>query len=99
RRQDYDFQDGTGADVPPSGYLWDAAKRAGITYRDYGEDTDYQAGPVPLAITDHPALAGHFDTRFIGWNLRVSDLVRLAEWKNEFAQFVASRNLPQLEIV
>ncbi len=98
RREGYDSQNGVGADVPHSGYLWDAARRAGITYRDYGEDMSLSAGP-PLATTDHPALQGHYDPAFVGWNLKYSDQERFNEWKREFVKFVAQRNLPQLEIV
>lgn len=99
RRPVYDFQNGEGADVPHSGYLWDAAARARLRYRDYGEDTEPGNGPVPFAVTDHPGLQGHYDPRFVGWNLKYSDSNRFAEWKREFDGFVAHRDLPQLEIV
>ena len=56
------------------------------------------AGP-PIAATDHPALQGHYDPAFVGWNLKYSDQDRFNEWKREFDKFVANRNLPQLEIV
>jgi YVTN family beta-propeller protein len=98
RRAGFDSQNGIGAPVPHSGYLWDAAKRAGITYRDYGEDMTLAAGP-PVATTDHPALQGHYDPAFVGWNLKYSDQDRFNEWKREFDRFVANRNLPQLEFV
>src|SRR5581483_2928466 len=98
RREGYDSQNGVGANVPHSGFLWDAAKRAGITYRDYGEDMTVSAGP-PLSATDHPALQGHFDPASVGWNLKYSDQDRFNEWKREFSQFVAGHNLPNLEIL
>jgi len=98
RRSGFDSQNGVGPDVPHSGFLWDAAKRAGITYRDYGEDMTISAGP-PIATTDHPALQGHYDPAFVGWNLKYSDQGRFNEWKREFDKFVAQRNLPQLEFV
>ncbi|MGH8163870.1 MAG: hypothetical protein ACREP1_06005, partial [Rhodanobacteraceae bacterium] len=46
-----------------------------------------------------PGLAGHFDPRYYGWDLAYSDLARVAEWKREFAGYVANGNLPALEIV
>jgi YVTN family beta-propeller protein len=98
RREGFDSQNGIGAPVPHSGYLWDDAKRAGITYRDYGEDMTLSAGP-PIATTDHPALQGHYDPAFVGWNLKYSDQDRFNEWRREFDKFVANRNLPQLEFV
>jgi len=98
RREGYDSQNGVGANVPHSGYLWDAAKRAGITYRDYGEDMNLSAGP-PIATNDHPALQGHYDPAYVGWNLKYSDQDRFNEWKREFDKFVADGNLPQLEFM
>lgn len=98
RREGFDLQNGVGATVPHNGFLWDAAKRAHITYRDYGEDMTVNGGP-PIAITDHPALQGHYDPAYVGWNLKYSDLDRFKEWKREFDKFVAQHNLPQLEIV
>jgi YVTN family beta-propeller protein len=99
RRPLYDFQNGVGPDVPHNGYLWDAAKRAGVTYRDYGEDTDGPAHGQAPRTTDHPALQGHIDPRYVGWDLDYSDLDREAEWAREFAAFETNGKLPQLEIV
>lgn len=100
RRDLYDLQTGQAPDVPHGGYLWDAAKRAHLTYRDYGEDVDRPAhSPIPISINTFPGLAGHFDPHYIGWDLQYSDSARYAEWHREFAQFVAAGNLPQLEIV
>lgn len=99
RRDLYDFQSGNAPDVPHSGYLWDAAKKAGITYRDYGEDIDFPGNGVAMGVNTFPGLAGHFDPRYIGWDLSYSDLSRYREWAREFDAFVANGNLPQFEIV
>jgi len=62
RGRSYDYQ-GTnrgvvpGDDVsePSSGYLWNLAERAGITYRDYGEFVDEpDESPAPTARTLSP---------------------------------------------
>jgi DNA-binding beta-propeller fold protein YncE len=97
RRELYDFQSGTSPDVPHAGYIWDAAKRAGTSYRDYGEE-DVRFGNTST-ITTFSGLQNHYDPRFVGWNLRYSDQDRFSEWKREFDMFVARHNLPQLEIV
>jgi DNA-binding beta-propeller fold protein YncE len=100
RRDAYDFQNGVGPDVPHSGYLWDAAARAHITYRDYGEDEDASdTGHAQSGTTDHPNLKQHIDPRYVGWDLGYSDAKRFAEWKREFDGFVRDGNLPQFEIV
>ncbi|MBV8355624.1 MAG: hypothetical protein JO101_09905, partial [Candidatus Eremiobacteraeota bacterium] len=47
RNERDDTGTGTGAAVPAEGYVWDAARRAGVTFRDYGE------------MTLMPAIEGH----------------------------------------
>ncbi len=99
RMQSYDFQTGAAPDVPHNGYLWDAAKRAHLTYRDYGEDIDTpQTGPK-IGINTFPGLTGHFDPAYVGWDLKTSDEARYAEWQREFDRFAQSGTVPQLEIV
>ena len=100
RREEYDMQTGAAPDVPHNGYLWDAAKRAHVTYRDYGEDVDYAPhSAIPVSINTFPGLAARFDPRYIGWDLQYSDNDRYAEWRREFRAFAANGNLPSLEIV
>lgn len=98
RRKLWDFQDGRGADTPHGGYLWDAAARAHVSYRDYGEDL-VPANDIEKPPTQFLALRGHFDPHYVGWNLKYSDAKRFAEWQSEFEGFVRHRDLPQLEIV
>lgn len=44
----------------PGGYLWDSCKRAGITYRSYGEFADFHASPTMRPVFDgNPTLDGH----------------------------------------
>lgn len=99
RLNTYDFQSGVAPDVPHNGYLWDNAKRSGITYRDYGEDIDFPVSGMKLGIDTFAGLTHHFDPRYVGWDLKTSDLTRYAEWQREFDAFAASNTLPQLEIV
>lgn len=98
RRKLWDFQDGQGADTPHGGYLWDAAARAHVSYRDYAEDL-YPANDIGKPPTSFLNLRGHFDPHYVGWSLKYSDLQRFAEWEREFTNFVRHRDLPQLEIV
>lgn len=99
RRDPYDFQSGTGPDVPHNGYLWDAAIRSHVSFRDYGEDIDFPGHGIAIGINTFPGLRNAFDPRYIGWDLTYSDLSRYAEWKREFSTYAANGNLPQLEIV
>jgi YVTN family beta-propeller protein len=99
RRDAYDFQSGTAPDVPHNGYLWDAAIRSHVSFRDYGEDIDFPGHGIAIGINTFPGLRNAFDPRYIGWDLSYSDLLRYAEWKREFSAYAANGNLPQLEIV
>ncbi|MDQ2872733.1 MAG: hypothetical protein M3R35_06360 [Candidatus Eremiobacteraeota bacterium] len=95
RRDTYDFQTGNAPEVPHNGYIWDAAARAHVSIRDYGEDTEGQTAQT----TTMPGLKNRYDPRYYGWNLKYSDLARVAEWKREFAGYVARNDMPALEIV
>jgi DNA-binding beta-propeller fold protein YncE len=111
RGRSYDYQ-GTNRGVIPdddvsepfSGYLWNLAERAGITYRDYGEfvsESDEAPGagaPVSVVATKR-ALMGHTNTAYSGWNLDIPDQARADVWLKEFQEFVRGENLPALEIL
>jgi YVTN family beta-propeller protein len=100
RRALYDMENSTAPIVPHNGYLWDAAKRAHLTYRDYGEHLFVPlTGPIKIPLNTSPNLAGHFDEHYIGWDPGYSDNDRYAEWLREFTAFANNGNLPQLEIV
>jgi YVTN family beta-propeller protein len=89
---------------PSSGYLWNLAERAGITYRDYGEfvsesDDAPAAGASVSTVPTKRALMGHTNTAYSGWNLDIPDQVRADVWLKEFQEFVRGGNLPALEIL
>jgi YVTN family beta-propeller protein len=110
RGRSYDYQ-GTNrgkipeddAAEPSSGYLWNLADRAGITYRNYGEFVDEPEEPpgakTPSYVATKAALVGHTNTEYSGFNLRIPDQTRADIWLKEFQEFVQAGNLPALEIV
>lgn len=69
-------------------FLWGACKRAGVSYRSYGEFVDDYKANLPV-------LENHFCTYFTGWDLNVSDTVRYRQWAHEFDSLVAAGALPQ----
>ncbi len=85
---------------PAQGYLWDAAARARITFRNYGEFvvTDTSHGHV-VYIGDKPFLAANTNPDYPGFDLSLRDQTRMDVWIREFNGYVASGNMPQLEIV
>jgi DNA-binding beta-propeller fold protein YncE len=95
RNDDDHVLDGAGAHVPRNGYMWDAARRAHVSFRDYGEMAQLP-GDGDHTITA-PSLARHYDPKYVSWNLGYSDLDREKEWQREFERFVKSGTVPQLE--
>lgn len=98
RNRGYDFEGNNPAAYPKSGFLWNNAQRAGVSYRDYGEYANYDAASQKWVAAD-PSIGSSLDPNYPGWNLSISDLTREAEWEKEFNDFVKNDNLPQLQIV
>jgi DNA-binding beta-propeller fold protein YncE len=98
RRDADDTGSGFGAQVPQRGFMWDAARAAHVSFRDYGEMADVR-GLAKAGYTTAPTLRGHIDPKYIGWDLNYSDLDRVKEWSREFDAFVKHGDLPQLEYI
>ena len=81
-----------------AGFLWDAARRAHVSFRDYGELADPGKTPGEW-IPDIPSLKGLIDPHYAGWNPHISDTERVREWRREFETFVQSGSLPQFEFI
>lgn len=87
----------------PGGYLWDAAKQAGISYRAYGEyvvnGKKNPDGSYAPATTRMPALQGHFSPMYRTYDLKHMDMKRADVWLQEFESFKKSGDFPNLSIV
>lgn len=71
------------------GFIWDACKRAGVTYRTYGEFADDYKANIPV-------LENHFCTYYTSWDQKVRDTTRANQWKRDFDSLVAANALPQM---
>jgi DNA-binding beta-propeller fold protein YncE len=95
------------------GYIFDAVLQAGKTVRNYGflvnsigsigtktapVSDPFSAGIVQVAPLN-PKLLAFTDLYFRGYDQNYPDLWRYNEWKREFDQFVANKNLPSLSLV
>jgi len=87
------------AAVPANGYLWDRAAAAGVSYRSYGEFTINGRTPADPVTTATPALRGHIDEYFRGWDLRYPDAKRVDRFIAELHRFEAAGDMPRLQIV
>jgi YVTN family beta-propeller protein len=77
---------------PGKGFIWDYAKRAGVTYRTYGEFADDGKANIPV-------LEGHFCPYFPSYGLGIRDTVRYYAWKREFDSLLAANAVPQLNTI
>lgn len=101
---DYSGRKGYGVNIPAlkpeEGYLWDNAKKFGVSFRDYGEYINYWESPTDGKwVPDDPAIGDNYDPNYPGWDLSISDMTRYNEWEKEFKQFDKDGNMPQFEIV
>lgn len=86
--------DGEDSDEPLNGFLWSAAKRKGVTFRDYGEMVKVPAWPVT-----QKALDGDISPLYPPFNLRIPDQVRAHAWIAELEEFVSEGRMPALEVM
>jgi DNA-binding beta-propeller fold protein YncE len=99
RRKQYDFEDGATASAPGTGYIWDDADKRGVSLRDYGEFVTDPVNPGGLYTTHMASLIGKIDPRSPGFDLHISDEMRVDEWQREFKEFAQNGNLPALIIL
>jgi YVTN family beta-propeller protein len=71
------------------GFIWDHAKRAGVSYRTYGEFADDYKANIPV-------LENHFCTYYTSWDQSVRDTTRVGQWKRDFDSLYMAGALPQL---
>ncbi|WP_433744461.1 beta-propeller fold lactonase family protein [Falsibacillus pallidus] len=98
RNRGYDFEGSNEAAYPKAGFLWNNSQRSGVSYRDYGEFTNYDKQKEQWVPTD-PSIGTNYDPDFPGWDLSISDLTRYDAWEDEFKTYVENGNLPDLQIV
>lgn len=96
RGRGYDYEGGQPAAYARSGFLWDGAGRAGVSYRVYGEYIEFQQYPSRETM---PSLKDHVAPKYHGYDLKVPDQTRLEEWLEEFQEFDRRGTLPQLSIL
>lgn len=103
-REGVDDDDEGNLSRAPSGYLWDAAGRAGLTYRNYGEYGRRVSQPDGTLVMDAavPGLIGHMCPRYgtrraDGKPMRDPDNVEV--FLEEFREYEKNDNLPRLIIM
>jgi DNA-binding beta-propeller fold protein YncE len=84
--------------APAHGYIWDAAKRANVSYRSYGEFAEWEEQGVKMAATV-PGLDEHIHPTYPPFDLAIPDAKRIDIFAREFNEFVAKGTVPQLSIL
>ncbi|THU41598.1 hypothetical protein FAM09_05740 [Niastella caeni] len=74
------------------GFLWDHCKRAGVTFRTYGEFADDYKPNIPV-------LKGNYCTYYTGWDMATRDTTRFYQWKKDFDSLLAINQLPRFNSV
>ena len=72
-----------------NGFIWDYAKRAGVSYRTYGEFADDYKPNLPV-------LKDHFCPYFTSWDQTVRDTTRVGQWKRDFDSLLSKNAVPRL---
>ncbi len=74
------------------GFLWDHCKKAGVSYRTYGEFADNYKPNIPV-------LKDHMCTYFTGYDSWTKDTTRFKQWQKDFDSLLAVNAVPQFNTV
>jgi YVTN family beta-propeller protein len=88
RGGEYDAEGNRAIANPKKGFIWDYCKRAGVSYRTYGEFADDYKANIPV-------LENHFCPYYTSWDESVRDTTRVSQWKREFDSLLAINAVPQ----
>ena len=85
--------------TPAGGYLWDRAAEAGVSYRSYGEFVANGKTTDDLSIARVPALRGHIDEHYRGFDLNYPDARRADRFLEDLERMNRDGSMPRLQIV
>ena len=74
------------------GFIWDHCKKAGVSFRTYGEFADNYKPNIPV-------LKGNLCPYFTGFDGHVADTTRFQQWKRDFDSLLANHSVPRFNSV
>ncbi len=77
---------------PKDGYIWDYCKRAGVTYRSYGEFAADGKANIK-------SLQGHLCMQSPGFDLNITDVKREEIWAHDFDSLLRINQVPQFNSI
>ena len=89
RGGDYDAEGNRAIANNKNGFIWDYCKRAGVSYRTYGEFADDYKPNLPV-------LKEHYCPYYTSWDQTVRDTTRVLQWERDFDSMVAIHQVPRL---
>ena len=92
RGGNYDSEGTRRAGDPRDGYIWDYCKRAGVSYRTYGEFADDYKPNIKV-------LEGHYCVPSPSFDLDIKDVKREAIWARDFDSLAAINAVPQFNTI
>lgn len=93
----YDYEGSREVAYPKNGYIWDYCKRAGISYRSYGEFTPSDdEGFVSQGLE---SLKGHYPPAYPNYDLSIKDIYREKIWERDFDSLVAINAVPRFNSI
>jgi YVTN family beta-propeller protein len=77
---------------PKDGYIWDYCKRAGVSYRTYGEFAEFGKPNIK-------SLQGHMCNQSPGFDLNITDRSREQIWEHDFDSLLTINKVPQFNSI
>jgi YVTN family beta-propeller protein len=92
RGGNYDSEGTRAAANPRDGFIWDYCKRAGVSYRTYGEFAENGKASIK-------SLQGHFCIASPGFDLSVTDIKREQAWAHDFDSLLKINAVPHFNSI
>lgn len=88
----YDYEGTRKVAFPKDGFIWDHCKRAGISYRTYGEFGSFGKANIKV-------LEGHVCPGYPDFNLNIKDVDRMVAFRHDFDSLLAIGQVPQFNTI
>ena len=85
--------------IPAGGYLWDRAKKAGVTYRSYGEFVRNAKSTNDPGTARVSALKNNFDPWYRSFDTDYPDVLRAKRFISELRRFEQEGEMPRLQVI
>jgi DNA-binding beta-propeller fold protein YncE len=95
----YPSEGGFAIAAPASGYLWDRAREAGVTYHSFGEWIANGRTAADPGRAKAKSLEGHFDPWYRSFDTSYPDAKRADRYIAELKRFESEGEMPRLQII